>query len=95
MDGPDVCFKQRNCFTTIELNLYPDYAEYRLSGSRGTNTGAFSNYSQGGATRTNSARGQQSLEGNRAAAGNYGGGNRGGGGARTAAPRGGGGGRRH
>ena len=39
MDGPDVCFKQRNCFTTIELNLYPDYAEYRLSGSRGTNTG--------------------------------------------------------
>jgi len=68
---------------------------YGQQPSRGTNTGAFSNYSQGGATRTNSARGQQSLEGNRAAAGNYGGGNRGGGGARTAAPRGGGGGRRH
>jgi len=47
---------------------------YGQQPSRGTNTGAFSNYSQGGNARTNSARGQQSLEGNRAQAGNFGGG---------------------
>lgn len=50
--------------------------------NRGTNTGAFNGYGAGGNTRTNSARGQQSLEGR-----NYGGG---GGGQRQA---GGGGGR--
>ena len=33
--------------------------------ARGTKTRAFGNYSQGGNARTNSARGQQSLEGNR------------------------------
>jgi hypothetical protein len=38
---------------------------YGQQPSRGTNTGAFSNYSAGGNTRTNSARGQQSLQGNR------------------------------
>jgi hypothetical protein len=38
---------------------------YGQQPSRGTDTGAFSNYSQGGNTRTNSARGQQSLQGNR------------------------------
>lgn len=38
---------------------------YGQQPSRGTNTGAFSNYSQGGNARTNSARGQQSLQGNR------------------------------
>jgi hypothetical protein len=63
---------------------------YDQQASRGTSTGAFSNYSQGGNARTNSARGQQSFEGNR------GGGGRaqasGGGGAR--AQGGGGGGRR-
>ena len=36
---------------------------YGQQPSRGTNTGAFSGYSPGGNTRTNSARGQQSLEG--------------------------------
>ena len=38
---------------------------YGQQPSRGTNTGALSNYSAGGNTRTNSARGQQSLQGNR------------------------------
>jgi hypothetical protein len=38
---------------------------YGQQASRGTNTGAFSNYSQGGNARTNSARGQQSFQGNR------------------------------
>lgn len=38
---------------------------YGQQPARGTNTGAFSSYSQGGNARTNSARGQQSLEGNR------------------------------
>jgi len=38
---------------------------YGQQPSRGTNTGAFSDYSAGGNTRTNSARGQQSLQGNR------------------------------
>lgn len=42
---------------------------YGQQPSRGTSSGAFSNYSQGGNTRTNSARGQQSLQGNRNAAG--------------------------
>ena len=56
---------------------------YGQQAARGTNTGAFSNYSQGGNARTNSARGQQSLEGNRGgAAQNRGGGQRGGGGRR-------------
>jgi hypothetical protein len=36
---------------------------YGQQPSRGTNTGAFSGYSPGGNARTNSARGQQSLEG--------------------------------
>ena len=40
---------------------------YEQQASRGTGTGAFSNYSQGGNARTNSARGQQSFEGNRGA----------------------------
>jgi hypothetical protein len=39
---------------------------YGAQADRGTNSGAFSNYSQGGSTRTNSARGQQSLSNNRA-----------------------------
>ncbi len=51
---------------------------YGQQPARGTNTGAFSNYGQGGNTQTNSARGQQSLEGNR------GGGNAG---AQSEAPR--------
>jgi Protein of unknown function (DUF3300) len=38
---------------------------YGQQADRGTKSGAFSNYSQGGNTRTNSARGQQSLQGNR------------------------------
>jgi len=38
---------------------------YGQQPSRGTNTGAFSDYSPGGNTRTNSARGQQSLQANR------------------------------
>ena len=42
---------------------------YGQQPSRGTNTGALSNYGQGGNTRTNSARGQQSLQGNRSAGG--------------------------
>ncbi len=42
---------------------------YGQQPSRGTNTGAFSDYSAGGNTRTNSARGQQSLQGNRNAGG--------------------------
>jgi Protein of unknown function (DUF3300) len=50
---------------------------YGQQPARGTNTGAFSNYSQGGNARTNSARGQQSLEGNRG--GGNAGANRGGG----------------
>jgi hypothetical protein len=36
---------------------------YEQQANRGTNTGAFSNYSPGGNARTNSARGQQSLAG--------------------------------
>src|SRR6516225_3034130 len=36
---------------------------YQQEANRGTRSGAFSNYSQGGNTRTNSARGQQSLGG--------------------------------
>jgi Protein of unknown function (DUF3300) len=39
---------------------------YGGQADRGTSSGAFSNYSQGGSTRTNSARGQQSLSDNRA-----------------------------
>jgi hypothetical protein len=40
MDAPVVSFKQWNCFTKIALKLYPDYAEYGVSGLRGTtNTG--------------------------------------------------------
>lgn len=47
---------------------------------RGTRTDAFSNYSQGGNARTNSARGQQSLAANRPPqGGNFGGGNSSGG----------------
>ncbi len=42
---------------------------YGQQPARGTNTGAFSNYGQGGNARTNSARGQQSLEGNRGGGG--------------------------
>lgn len=57
---------------------------YGQQPNRGASNGAFGNYSQGGNARTNSARGQQSLGGNRAQAG--GGGNR--------APAGGGGGNR-
>ena len=48
---------------------------------RGNNTGAFSNYSEGGNARVNSARGQQSMSGSRPTGGNRqasGGGNRGG-----------------
>ncbi len=57
---------------------------------------AFSNYGQGGNTRTNSARGQQSLAGTRGGGGGGGGGgqNRGGGGAAANRGGGGGGGRR-
>lgn len=59
--------------------------------NRGASNNAFGNYSQGGNARTNSARGQQSLERNRGGANraqapsNFGGGNRGGGGARPQA----------
>jgi hypothetical protein len=42
---------------------------YGQQPSRGTNSGAFSDYSPGGNARTNSARGQQSLQGNRNADG--------------------------
>lgn len=62
---------------------------YGQQPSRGTNTGAFSNYSQGGNARTNSARGQQSLQGGRQQGGNTAG-NRGGGGGRPEAHGGGG-----
>jgi hypothetical protein len=77
---------------------------YGQQANRGTNTGAFNGYSPGGNARTNSARGQQSLEGNK----NFGGGGggrqqaagggrqAGGGGGRTEGRGGGGGGgRRH
>ncbi len=71
---------------------------YGEQGTRGAGTSAFGDYSQGGAARTNSARGQQSLAGNRGGgaterAGGGGGGaaRAGGGGARAGA---GGGGRR-
>ena len=60
---------------------------YGQQPSRGTNTGAFSGYSPGGNARTNSARGQQSLEGRQ----NFsGGGARAGGSAPRAEGRGGG-----
>ena len=49
---------------------------YGQQPSRGTNSGAFSNYSQGGNARTNSARGQQSLAANRPPQGGNFGGNR-------------------
>jgi hypothetical protein len=54
---------------------------YGQQPSRGTNTGAFSNYSQGGNAHINSARGQQSLAGGRQGGGSFAG-NRGGGGGR-------------
>jgi hypothetical protein len=72
---------------------------YGEQGNRGGGTSAFGDYSQGGAARTNSARGQQSLAGNRGggggmerAGGGGGGARAGGGGARGGG--GGGGGRR-
>jgi hypothetical protein len=58
---------------------------YGQQANRGTNTGAFNGYSAGGNARTNSARGQQSLEGRQ---------NFGGGGARAGSRETGGGGRR-
>jgi hypothetical protein len=66
---------------------------YGDQASRGSGNTAFGNYGQGGNARTNSARGQQSLEGNRnsAPAANRGGGDRrGGGGTRSGGSRGGG-----
>jgi hypothetical protein len=66
---------------------------YGEQGTRGAGNSAFGNYSQGGNARANSARGQQSLAGNRGGGGmerGGGGGARGGGGG----ARGGGGGRR-
>ncbi len=42
---------------------------YGQQANRGTNSGAFSGYSPGGNTRTNSARGQQSLQGRQAQGG--------------------------
>jgi len=51
---------------------------YGQQPSRGTNTDAFSNYSQGGNTRINSARGQQSLQGGRQQQGGTSAGSRGG-----------------
>jgi hypothetical protein len=42
---------------------------YGQQANRGTNTGAFNGYSPGGNTRTNSARGQQSLQGRNAGGG--------------------------
>jgi len=74
------------------LNQPPRQPErgYGQQPNRGASNNAFGNYSQGGNARTNSARGQQSLEGNRgqpvggganrAQASNAGGANRGGGG---------------
>lgn len=66
--------------------------------NRGTNTGALNGYSPGGNARTNSARGQQSLQGNRNAGGGgrqqAGAGGRPAGGGGRAEGRGGGGGRR-
>ncbi len=59
---------------------------YGQQPSRGTNTGAFSGYSPGGNARTNSARGQQSLEGRQ----DSGGARAGGGGAPRAESRAGG-----
>ncbi len=60
---------------------------YGQQPSRGAGNSAFGNYGEGGNARTNSARGQQSLQGNRGQAGGgsrpqtaSGGGNRGGGG---------------
>jgi hypothetical protein len=69
---------------------------YGQQPNRGASNNAFGGYSQGGNARTNSARGQQSLEGNRG--GNMGanraqaggGGNRGGGGGSRPQPQGGG-----
>jgi hypothetical protein len=66
---------------------------YGQQPSRGMDTGAFSNYSQGGNARMNSARGEQSLQGGRQQGGGSFAGNRGGsgrGGARPQAQRGGG-----
>jgi hypothetical protein len=65
---------------------------YGQEADHGNSKGAFSNYSPGGNARTNSARGQQSLAGNRAPAG--GGGNRGGGSRPQSQPRANGGRRR-
>lgn len=65
---------------------------YGEQANRGTNTGAFNGYSPGGNTRTNSARGQQSLEGRQNAAG--GGRQSNAGGGRTEGRAAGGGGRR-
>jgi hypothetical protein len=68
--------------------------------NRGTNTGAFNGYSPGGNTRTNSARGQQSLEARNTGGGTQrqaaagGGGRQAGGGGRTEGHAGGGGRRR-
>jgi len=53
---------------------------YGQQGNRGAGNSAFGDYSQGGAARTNSARGQQSLAGNRGGGGERAGG---GGGARA------------
>jgi hypothetical protein len=58
---------------------------YGQQPDRGTNTGAFSGYSPGGNTRTNSARGQQSLEGRQNFNGGGGARAQGGGGARPEA----------
>jgi len=63
----------------LNQNRQPERG-YGQQPNRGASNNAFGGYSQGGNARTNSARGQQSLEGNRAQAGNLGGGNRGGGG---------------
>jgi len=54
---------------------------YEQPASHGTSSGAFSHYGQGGNTRTNSARGQQSFQGNRGGGGG-GGAHAGGGGTR-------------
>jgi Protein of unknown function (DUF3300) len=64
---------------------------YGEQGNRGAGTSAFGDYSQGGAARTNSARGQQSLAGTR---GGGGGMERAGGGVRSEGGARGGGGRR-
>jgi hypothetical protein len=95
--GQQANFNQQNRAALNENQQRPNFNQnqrqpergYGQQGVRGEGNSALGNYGQGGNARVNSARGQQSLEGNRG-----GGGFQGGGGGREMGGRGGGGGRR-